>query len=232
MQTRRRSRVIPAVLLGILLAPALGWAAYAAVTWMSFGRKESRGSADPLMDRYMPRYDIAEVHHTRVHAPASVTYRTALTTDLRRSGVVHAIFRGRELLLGATPDARPEHFPLIDELLSVGWGVLEELPGRQIVLGAVTQPWKADVVFRALPASEFASFDAAGYVKIVVTFAADSSGNNESLFRTETRAVATDEESRAKFRRYWSVFSPGIRLIRSQTLSLVRREAARTRATR
>ena len=110
---------------------------------------------------------------------------------------------------------------------ALGWGVLGEVPGRQIVLGAVTQPWQSNVVFRALPPNSYASWDSAGFVKIVVTLAADSLGPNESVFRTETRAVATDAASRAKFRRYWSVFSPGILLIRTQALSLVRREAER-----
>jgi glycine betaine/proline transport system ATP-binding protein len=44
------------------------------------------------------------------------------------------------------------------------------------------------------------------------------------------RALATDAESRAKFRRYWSVFSLGILLIRSERLKLVRREAERNEA--
>jgi len=34
---------------------------------------------------------------------------------------------------------------------ALGWGVLAEVPGREIVMGAVTQPWMANVVFRALP---------------------------------------------------------------------------------
>jgi hypothetical protein len=41
---------------------------------------------------------------------------------------------------------------------------------------------------------------------------------NASIFRTETRAVATDAVARAKFRRYWSFLSPGISLIRRAVL--------------
>ena len=41
---------------------------------------------------------------------------------------------------------------------TLGWGVLAEIPGREIVMGAVTQPWMADVVFRPLPPGEFAAF--------------------------------------------------------------------------
>jgi hypothetical protein len=175
----------------------------------------------------MPRSDIVEVHRTPVDASAAATFDAARSVDLHQSRVVHAIFRGRELLMGATPPDRPSPLPLVTELLSLGWGVLEEVPGRELVLGAVTQPWRADVSFRALPPGEFAAFDSAGYVKIVVTLAADPVGPHASLFRTETRAVATDAASRARFRRYWSVFSPGILLIRTQALSLVRRAAER-----
>ena len=228
MRTRRRRRwLLLAVPGALVLAVALGWGGYAAVTWLAFGRARASGAADPLLERHMPRFDIVEVHRTRVRAPASATYAAARTVDLHHSPVVHMVFRGRELLLGADAPPRPETLPLVTELRSLGWGVLEEVPRRQLVLGAVTQPWKAEVVFRALPPDAFARFDSAGWVKIVVTLAADSLGPGESEFRTETRALATDPASRARFRRYWSVFSPGIRLIRSQTLSLVRREAER-----
>ena len=213
---------IPAAL---LLAPAVGWAAYAAVTWHRFGRDQRSASTDPLMQRFMPRYHIAEVHRTDVAAPAALTFAAALRMDLHHSAIIHAIFRSRELLLGAEGSERPATLAMLDELRSLGWGVLEEVPDRQIVLGAVTRPWESEVVFRALPAREFAAFDSAGYVKIVVTFAADSLGPDASTFRTETRAVATDAVSRWRFRRYWSIFSPGILLIRSQALNLVRRGA-------
>jgi hypothetical protein len=218
-----RRWILLSVVGGIVLMPAVGWAAYAAVAWLTFGGPASSdaatsGAADSLMARYLPEYDIAEVHRVRVAARPSVVYATARTIDLHRSGVVHAIFRGRELMLMATPPPRPPNIPLVDELESIGWGVLEEAPGRQIVLGSVTQPWQANVVFRSLPQRSYAAFDSAGYVKLVVTLAIDSLGPRESLFRTETRAYATDAASRAKFRRYWSVFSPGILLIRSEAL--------------
>lgn len=222
---RRAWKVAALLAAGLLVAPVLGWAAYAGATWARFGRAGDGASPDPLMERYAPRYDIAEVHRARVRAPAPVTFAAAREVDLQESGVVHAIFRSREVMLRATPPARPAHLPLLTELRSIGWGVLEEVPGRQIVLGAVTQPWEANVVFRALPPAQFAAFDSAGYVKIVVTLATDPAGPGESIFRTETRAVATDPDSRRKFRRYWAVFAPGILLIRSRALSLVRQRA-------
>jgi hypothetical protein len=39
---------------------------------------------------------------------------------------------------------------------------------------------------------------------------------------TETRVATTDPVSRKRFRRYWRVVSPGIRLIRRISLRMVR----------
>ena len=99
-------------------------------------------------------------------------------------------------------------------------------------MGAVTQPWQANVSFTALPPDEFATFDAPDAVKIVWTLRADPVGEAASVFRTETRAVATDAEARRKFRRYWSLLSPGIIMIRWMALAPLKADAeARFRAT-
>jgi hypothetical protein len=94
-------------------------------------------------------------------------------------------------------------------------------------MGAVTQPWVADVVFRPLPPEEFVRFSEPGFVKIVWMIRADPLGDDHSIFRTETRAVATDPLARARFRRYWSLASPGIVLIRWLMLNPVKTAAER-----
>ena len=94
-------------------------------------------------------------------------------------------------------------------------------------MGAVTQPWQPNVVFRALPPNKFVSFDEPGYVKIAWTLRADPLGARESISRTETRVVATDAAARAKFRRYWAWVSPGVVLIRFLSLRLIKEDAER-----
>jgi hypothetical protein len=95
------------------------------------------------------------------------------------------------------------------------------------VLGAVTKPWEANPVFRSVPPEEFARFAEPAYVKIALTLRADPIGPSASVFRTETRALATDSFARERFRLYWAFLSPGIWLIRQMMLRPVRREAAR-----
>jgi len=108
--------------------------------------------------------------------------------------------------------------------------VLAEEPDREIVMGTVTQPWNPNVVFRPLAPDLFVAFNEPEYVKIAWTLRADPTGPNDSVFRHETRVITTDGVARAKFRMYWSFFSPGIKLIRWLLLKPLRNEAERRAA--
>jgi hypothetical protein len=103
--------------------------------------------------------------------------------------------------------------------------VLAEVPGREIVMGAVTRPWEPNVVFRGIPSEQFAAFKEPNYVKIVWTLRADAVGAHVSIARSETRAVATDDSARRKFRWYWARFSPGIIVIREIAQRLIKKDA-------
>ena len=208
---------------------AAAYATYAGVTWLRYGQASPPApeNQDALLDRFMPVYDIAERHRIRVAAPAEITFMTACKTDLRQSPIARVIFRAREVILGSEPDTAARPHGLLALTKSLGWRVLAEVPGREVVMGAVTRPWEANVTFRGVPPDEFAAFDEAGYVKIAWTLRADPLSPIESVFRTETRVIATDATARAKFRRYWSLVSPGIIAIRWVMLQPVKREAER-----
>ena len=227
----RRGRIglaMRACAAGAALA-AGSYAGYVAVAWLRYGHAAKPGSeqADPLLDRFIPVYEIVERHQTEVAAPAEVTLSAACDMALDDSRIIRAVFRGREILLRARPDTTPRPRGIVALTKSLGWGVLAESPGREIVMGAVTQPWLPDVVFRALSPEDFAAFHEPGYVKIAWTLRADPLPDGRSIFRTETRAIATSPDARARFRSYWARLSPGIILIRRMTLGPLRREAER-----
>jgi hypothetical protein len=56
---------------------------------------------------------------------------------------------------------------------------------------------------------------------------ADADGADASTFRTETRAMATDDLARLMFRRYWAFVSPGVALIRRASLAPLKADAER-----
>src|SRR5688500_7959135 len=151
----RMKRILVAGAAAGLLA-AMG---YGLTTWYRYGRASRTGAADELLDRFLPEYDVRERHETLVSAPAPDTFEAAKALELHRSPLIRGIFRARELLMGATSRAaRPPPHPFLEEVLTLGWRVLAEVPGREIVLGAVTRPWESDVVFRGIPPEEFAAF--------------------------------------------------------------------------
>jgi hypothetical protein len=206
-----------------------GYLAYAGVAWYRYGQppRPQDDGRDDLLDRFMPAYEVVERHQVRINAPAAVVFAAASEQDLQQSAIARAIFKARELVLRATPDEMNRPRGLVAFCRSLGWGVLAEVPEREIVMGAVTQPWMANVVFRPIAPDRFARFDEPGYVKIVWTLRADTVGERESIFRTETRVATTDAVARARFRRYWAFTSPGISMIRWLSLDPLRREAER-----
>ena len=205
------------------------YAGHAGLTWRRYGRvrPSDPDETDALLDRFMPEYEVVERHHIRVDAPAAVTLDAASEIDLQASPVARSIFRAREVLLGATPDETPRPQGLLAAARSFGWGVLADVPGREVVLGAAAKPWEANVTFRALAPEQFAAFNEPGYVKIAWTIRADRISDTQSVFRTETRATATDAAARSRFRRYWSLLSPGTIVIRWAMLGPVKKEAER-----
>jgi hypothetical protein len=180
-----------------------------------------------LLDKYLPSYDVREYHEARVRAEPADAYAAFRSLDLERSLVVRLIFALRTLPSRFRKGGPPSDAPsasFLESALAVGWRVLEEVPGREIALGAVTQPWAPVVRFRGLSGSEFVEFDEPGFTKIAWNIEATPEGSGVTRLATETRVAATDPMSRRRLRRYWLVVNPDIRLIRILALRLVQRD--------
>jgi hypothetical protein len=150
--------------------------------------------------------------------------------DMQSIFLVRAIFWLRAKAMGATAAAASPLPTLgLDALQSMGWGVLDEQPGRYYIAGASCQPWLADVVFTPIPPDAFAGYAEPERVKIVWTLEAEplGEGGGECRFATETRAAGTDAAARAKFRRYWRLARFGIVAIRLLLVPAIRRRAER-----
>jgi hypothetical protein len=70
--------------------------------------------------------------------------------DLQASPVVKAIFwlRAVPALLRGEPFRPQGSRGILEETLALGFGVLAEVPGRELVVGTYTQPWREHVRFR------------------------------------------------------------------------------------
>lgn len=179
-----------------------------------------------LLDAFIPQPDIRERHSTVVHAPASTVWAIAEAFDFQSVTLIRVIIRMRELLL------RTSHIPrqsqaFLQEARAMGWGKLDSEPGRHYVAGAHCQPWLGNVRFTPIPPADFASYGEPNRVKIAWTLEVEPLGPTRSRLSTETRAVATDAEARARFRRYWRWARFGIVTIRWFMLPAIRRQAER-----
>lgn len=205
------------------------YAAIVAAAWARYGHPSPPAPAerDLWLEQFMPEHEVAERHHVQVHAPAELVLDAAKAVRVRSSPLARALIRARAILLGVRPAERGPGHGLLQETLSLGWGVLADVPGHEVVMGAVTQPWLGQVVFRAVPPGQFREFAEPGFVKIAWTLRADAVGPNETILRTETRVASTDFSARQRFRWYWARFSPGIVLIRLALLRAIARDAER-----
>ena len=232
----RDSTVLKSAWRGVGTAAILGGAAYGGLVLYNrwkYGRAKARAGAgnDSLLDRFIPDPEVVEHHQIAVDAPADLLMATAKDMQMLDSPIIRAIIRMREIAMGGQPDERDHPVTLLEQMQSIGWVILAENAGREIVLGCVTQPWLANPVFRSVPAPDYLAFAEPGYVKIAWTLRADPIGEVRSMFHTETRVATTDAAARQRFRNYWSFVQPGVELIRMAMLRPLKRAAeARARA--
>jgi hypothetical protein len=191
------------------------------------------------MDRFMPSYDFAVVHADVLRAPPAQCYGAANELDLFQAPLVRTLLGIRALpqrvvgtLRGrgkaATHEASGRTFRFKD-MVGLGWILLGETPGLEMVLGQVSRPWKAVADSTDAPTTpeQFTSFDEPGFAKIAASLRIDPYGNASSILTLETRVALTDDESRRRFSRYWLLIGPFSSLIRRMALGLLATELRR-----
>lgn len=166
-----------------------------------------------LLDTHVPEWDFRERHATRVNASPERVFAAVRQVTLAEMGV----FRVLAWLRGIrVPVDRP-----VLEVASTTWSLLADEPGRELVLGAVGQPWRLRGGNN--PGGDFATFNRPGYAKMAINWRLEG-----TTLSTETRVLLTDSASRRKFRRYWLVIRPFSGLIRRVWLRAIRRRAERS----
>ncbi len=184
-----------------------------------------------LIDTYLPKYDERSYHEARVAADRATAFAALRALDLEGSSIVRMLFAIRTFPARFRVQERAVKSPrvarsFVDSMVDIGWVILEEAPGEELVAGTVTQPWEATVRFRGLSPREFVAFEEPGFTKIVWNIAAREA-DGAAIISTETRVLATSAGARRRFRRYWLVVRPGVKLIRRIALAKVRRELRR-----
>jgi hypothetical protein len=170
-----------------------------------------------LIDRFLPIYEVWEHHQVEVATGTSRAYRAVVDLDLSRSPIIRFLFALRGL---------PKRQPLtLQDISTVGFVVLGEDPGKEIVLGVTGRFWRAGGGLRRVGPDDFATFTEPGYAMAAWNFRVEPTGSGRSIVSTETRVATTDVASRRAFRFYWRLVGPFSGLIRRRALALVKKNA-------
>ena len=195
-----------------------------------------------LIDRALSRFDFTRVEHLVVEADPETTYAAVRRLDFLK---VHSPLMDAAMWVRGVPDkvARatgrrtepPHELPsltfdgMVDgERGLPGWLKLGEDPPREIAFGAIGKFWQMDITWLD-PVPEtmegFTAFDDADWGKIAANFSVRPYGDGRSLLSYEARTAMTDEASRTRFGRYWTVVSPFVGVIMRATLHTVKEDA-------
>jgi hypothetical protein len=180
-----------------------------------------------LIDTHLPAYDVVLTEHLVVEASPEVVFAAAkgfdfLTTDAK---VVTALMSLRTVpgRLRGRPAATPSTLMLATDAGALpGWVNLGELPGRELVFGAIGTFWKADIEWHDVPAEEFAAFAEPGWGKIACHLLVRPDGPGRSILSYECRTATTDLSSRVQMSRYWWLIRPFVAYILRAVLRTIR----------
>jgi hypothetical protein len=109
-------------------------------------------------------------------------------------------------------------------LEQVGFVVLDEQPGKHLVLGLTGKFWTPGGHIERVAANAFRDFASPGFAQ--ATWGFELSGSDGAVHvTTETRTRCTDDASRRSFLRYWRFIGPFSALIRRALLRSMSRRA-------
>ncbi len=187
----------------------------------------------PRIDRFLPRFDVNEIHRRRFDAPPAIVWKALQEADLAGSWLIRGLMGLRTLpalLLGHKPDTSLRGPWNLRRLERVGFGRLDEAPEREIVLGVEGRFWRPTGNVAPFERARFDGPVAPGMARGVWNFAIEADGRGGTLLSTETRVLCGDAASRRKFRAYWFFVRPGSGLIRHVMLAAVGRAVRRAAA--
>jgi hypothetical protein len=194
---------------------------------------DSERSAATVLDRLVPTFQAAERHSVTIAASADQVW-AALTQVTVGELRLFRLLMGLRVLPGRLRGRPHARFDADESLLGwavrFGFTILGEEVRRELVVGAIGQPWRLAGGRGVAVAGghDFAAFDQAGYAKMAANFRlAPLAGGRAVQLTTETRVACTDAASARRFARYWWLIGPASGAIRRSWLGAIKRHAER-----
>lgn len=175
----------------------------------------------PLIDEWLPEFDVGERHDVAVPVAPERALELALSTPVASDRIVRALVTARGMV---AREATIEQFFLAHRFV-----VLARTPTEWVV-GAVGAVWRPrGGLVRLDDGDAWRSAEVPGTIKAAADFRAERVPGGSRL-TTETRVKAMDERARRAFRAYWLAIGPFSALIRRRWLAAVMASAKRSTA--
>jgi hypothetical protein len=172
------------------------------------------------LDAWLPEYDFAEHHETRIAAPPERVWASLLGLDVARLPLVR-------LLVALRGIGRPRRRTTLFDRLDGAFALLARDPPRKLVLGITGRFWTLRGGVLPSRPETFREPPPPGSARAAWSFTLTPERNGATRLETETRIRCADAAARRAFGRYWRVIRPGSGLIRRALLRAVRRDAER-----
>jgi len=179
------------------------------------------------IERFLPQYDAIETHAITIAAPPAAVWETLRHGNIGGSWIIKGLMGLRTIFSGIDTSAARRPMS-IDTITRHGFGILDEDPGRELVLGVAGRFWRPTGNLLPFDRDSFDRPVPAGVARGVWNFALAGTAEGTRL-TTETRVLCGDPSSRRKFRLYWTFVRPFSGLIRIVMLRAIRRQVSGAR---
>ena len=201
------------------------------------GSKAQMANSEPvgstLLDRLVPAFQAVERHSALIAAAPDQVWDVLAEVTTGELHLFRLLMGARRLpgrLLGGPRARFDPGEPLLGWAVRSGFAILGQESGRELVVGAIGQPWRlaGGRGVAVADGREFAAFDQAGYAKMAANLRLDPvAGGRATQLSTETRVVCTDAASARRFARYWRLIRPASGAIRRSWLVAIKGRAER-----
>jgi hypothetical protein len=179
------------------------------------------------IQRHLPNPRHTEINRIFVKAKPEVAWETARHFDASTIPWVRLLFDIRALpdLLTGRKRTEEDRSVGVDQVARQGTGfmILQEIPGREVVVGSVGQFWHLQIPFASVNPADFRDFNEPGWGKLAWAISVEPYGEGSTI-SLELRTSATDDESWENLNRYYQIIGLGSRPIRISVMAHLQAE--------
>lgn len=179
------------------------------------------------IQHYLPNPHHTEINRIFVKAKPEAAWQAARHFDAAEMPWVRLLFDIRAIpdWLKGKKRTEDDRRVSVDQVTrkNTGFMILEEIPGREVVVGSVGQFWHLNIPFASVKPSGFRDFNEPGWGKLAWAISVEPFGEGSTVC-LELRTTATDDESWANLNRYYGIIGLGSKPIRSAAMSHLQAE--------